>query len=326
MTFFSIIIPVYNGSRHLPICLRSVQASSFTNWELIVVDDGSTDDSATIAEEMGAMVVQLNGRHGPAAARNRGAEIANGRYLFFTDSDCQLHVDTLQKAADILTANPRLDALIGSYDNAPAASNFLSQYKNLHHHYIHQTSQSTAQTFWTGCGAINRDSFCQLGGFNAQRYPRPSIEDIELGYRLIQQGGQIRLATNVQLKHLKTWHWHSLLRSDIFDRAIPWAQLLREQKNIAADLNLQWSHRFSAMLVVLLLISLLLFPFVGRLRPFPPLTISLLLILNWPLYQFFWQQRGFLFALLAILWHWFYYFYSFLAFMLGHLHPFTHNQ
>ena len=319
MTFFSIIIPVYNGADHLPICLNSVQSSTFTDWELIVVDDASTDASAAIAEEWGAQVLQINGRSGPAAARNIGAERANGRYLFFTDSDCQLHSDALQQAADILQVSPQLDALIGSYDNAPAAANFLSQVKNLHHHYIHQTSQSAAQTFWTGCGAIKRKRFYQLGGFNATRYPRPSIEDIELGYRLIAQGGKIRLAAAVQVKHLKRWHWLSLLRSDIFARAIPWTQLLREQKIITADLNLQWLHRLSALLVLLLIMSLVVLPRFPRIRPLIPLCLANLLLLNRQLYQFFHRQQGSLFTLQAILWHWFYYLYSLLAFIFSYL-------
>ena len=317
MPFFSLIIPVYNGAAHLPTCLRAVQASSFTDWELIVVDDGSTDDSAAIAQQLGARLLTMNGRSGPAAARNLGAGEADGRYLFFTDSDCQLLPDTLQQAAHVLWANPDLDALIGAYDNSPAASNFLSQYKNLFHHYIHRTSQPGARTFWAGCGAINRDVFLRLGGFDARRYQRPCIEDIELGYRLVEQGGKIRLDATVQVKHLKQWQWHTLLRSDIFDRAIPWAQLLREQGAITADLNLQWSHRISALVVLMLLASVTAVPLYSWSYPLIVIWVVILLGLNRKLYHFFFKQCGLFFTIRAILWHWFYYFYSSVAFILG---------
>lgn len=317
MPFFSLIIPVYNGAAHLPTCLQAVQASSFTDWELIVVDDGSTDDSVVIAQQLGARVLLTNGRYGPAAARNLGAREANGRYLFFTDSDCQLHLDTLQQAANILCENSDLAALIGTYDDTPAAPNFLSQYKNLFHHFIHQTSQPGARTFWTGCGAIKREVFLRLGGFDARRYPRPSVEDIELGYRLVEQGDKIRLVATVQVKHLKQWQWYTLLRSDIFDRAIPWAQLLREQGTMTADLNLQWPHRVSALVVLLLLVTVAAMPLYSWSYLLIVIWIVILLGLNWKLYHFFNKQRGLFFTMRAILWHWFYYFYSSVAFILG---------
>ena len=70
------------------------------------------------------------------------------------------------------------------------ANNFVSQYKNLFHHFVHQDASGTATSFWAGCGAIRRDIFLRLGGFNTA-YKRPSIEDIELGYRLTRAGHRI---------------------------------------------------------------------------------------------------------------------------------------
>jgi glycosyltransferase involved in cell wall biosynthesis len=311
--FFSIIIPVYNGAATLAACLESVYASDFTDWELIVVDDGSTDQSADIARLYGALLLSNNGRWGPAAARNLGAGAARGRYLFFTDADCRLRRNTLSHAAAVLQSEPALDALFGSYDDQPAAPNFLSQYKNLFHHYIHQNSRPVATTFWTGCGAMSRATFLALGGFDAARYPRASIEDIELGYRLTQAGGLIRLAKNVQAQHLKQWTFTGLLLTDIRDRAIPWARLLRRLPHRPADLNLQTHHRLS----VIALWGLLLSVASGRKKgPRLPRTLLLtggLLWLNRDLYRFFYRRRGVWFTARAILWHWFYYGYGSLA-------------
>ncbi|MFQ5400687.1 MAG: glycosyltransferase family 2 protein [Anaerolineae bacterium] len=310
--FFSIIIPVHNGTATLGQCLQSVFDSAFREWELIVVDDGSTDSSAEVARQAGLRVMVTDGRLGPAAARNLGAEAANGRYLFFTDADCQLHRETLARAAHILQADAGLDALFGSYDDEPAASNFISQYKNLFHHAIHQTSSEKATTFWAGCGAIRRDRFLVLGGFDARRYPRPAIEDVELGYRLTQASGRIRLAKEVQVKHLKRWTLISLLRSDICDRAIPWARLLHQQRPMPADLNLQMHHRLSAAALSLMLAMLL---WGGTAVSLLPLTLALtsgifLLWLNHDLYRFFYRKRGLIFTLRAIPLHWLYYTYS----------------
>lgn len=333
---FSLIIPVYNGGDHFKRCLRSVRASRFTDWELIVVDDGSTDDSSHWAAQFGATVLYTNGRQGPAAARNLGSQQAHGRYLFFTDADCELHADTLSVAAAHLKANPAVDALFGSYDRQPAAQNLVAQYKNLFHHYVHQTSHEQATTFWTGCGCIKRDLFLKLGGFDATRYRRPAIEDIDLGYRLTQQGGQIRLLKPMQVKHLKAWTVLSLLKSDIFDRGIPWTELLFRYQAFRGDLNLQTHNRVSVVAIWgwvgcvawrLLegwppsLSSIFNPPLRGMARVvntallvFLPL---LLLWLNRDLYRFFQRERGPRFALQAIPLHWLYYFYNAISFGCG---------
>jgi glycosyltransferase involved in cell wall biosynthesis len=317
--FFSIIIPVYNGGSQFERCLNTVQRSSFTDWELIVVDDGSTDGSQLLANRHGAKLFETAGRAGPAVARNLGARLAKGHYLYFIDADCELHPDTLATIAKHFSANPGLDALFGSYDDAPEATNFVAQYKNLFHHYVHQNSQEEASTFWTGCGAIKRSLFLTLGGFDVLRYRRPSIEDIDLGYRLKQNGGRIHLVKQVQVKHLKAWTLTSLLKSDILDRGIPWTRLILRDRSFNADLNLQTHNRVSVVAVYVLLLALL----VSLLQPTALLLAlalaGLLVWLNLRLYRFFYQKRDLLFALKVIPMHWLYYVYNGLAFGCGML-------
>ncbi len=325
----SIIIPVYNGGRQLTRCLIALKQSTFTYYELIVIDDGSGDNSATVAWALGAQVFATQGRLGPGAARNMGAKLAHGQYLFFVDADCEVHPNTLAQILQIFQQRSELDALFGSYDDAPAASNFIAQYKNLFHHYVHQHGNEDASTFWGGCGAIKRDRFLALGGFDVQRYQHPSIEDIELGYRLKKSGGNICLAKHIQVKHLKAWTLTSLLKTDIFDRGIPWTRLILRDKVFKADLNLQTHNRISVVTVYGLLLSL----GVGLLQP-PVFLLSLglallLLWLNINLYRFFYQKRGIFFTLRVIPMHWFYYSYNALAFGTGLLlhwqDKFKHN-
>jgi len=318
---FSVIIPVYNGMATLRRCLVAVQQSTFTDWELIVVDDGSTDGSGPLATELGAMLLHTAGQQGPAAARNLGAQAARGEYLFFTDADCEIHADTLAAAAQIFQQNPALDALFGSYDDQPGAPNMVAQYKNLFHHYVHQTSHERATTFWTGCGAIKRARFLALGGFDIERYARPSIEDIDLGYRLTLSGGQIQLAKHVQVKHLKAWTLPTLLKSDIFDRGIPWTQLLLRYRTFDQDLNLQTHNRLSVVAVWGMVLAL----GIGLLKPrfrlaSGGLVVSLMGLLSWlnfDLYRFFYRQRGGWFTAQALLLHWLYYFYNAISFACG---------
>ena len=284
-----------------------------------MVDDGSTDGSAELAQELGARV--LTGRRqrgGPAAARNRGATEARGAVLLFLDADVLVRPDSIAAIAAIFRDNPDVDALFGSYDDHPGAANFLSQYKNLLHHHVHQTSCPEATSFWSGFGAIRRVAFHRLGGFD-ETYTRPCIEDIELGYRLIGAGGRILLRHDLQVTHLKRWTPLGLLRTDIRDRALPWTRLLLRSGHVPADLNLRPASRLSVACVYLLALSLfgaLLHP--AALVVVPALLLALL-ALNAPLYTFFLRARGPLFTLAALPWHWAYYAYSGACFVVGTL-------
>ncbi|MBD2036606.1 glycosyltransferase family 2 protein [Leptolyngbya sp. FACHB-321] len=314
----SIVIPVYNGGQAFVDCLNAINQSEFRDWELIVVDDGSTDSSAIVAQQFGANLLHTNGRLGPGAARNLGAAIAQGEFLCFVDADCEVHSDTLAQLAQVLQSQSHISAVFGSYDDAPKAKNFVAQFKNLMHHYVHQTGYEEATTFWAGCGAVRRSLFLKLGGFDVRRYPRPSIEDIHLGYRIQQAGGKIQLAKQVQVKHHKAWRLGSLIKVDIFDRGIPWTQLLLEYPNgFVNDLNLKGSNRMSVVAVYSLLVLLPLTVYVPHMGWLMGLLAAILLWLNRDVYQFFQQKRGLVFASRAVFMHWLYYFYSGIAFGLG---------
>lgn len=318
----SVIVPVYNGGEGFIACLEALRSSAgiaSESWEIIVVDDGSTDGSAEWARAGGIQVVPTpRERSGPAAARNVGAGVARGDVLFFVDADVLVTPDTLARVVAAFRSSPAIAALFGSYDTKPAAPNPLSQYKNLFHHYVHQTSSAEATTFWAGCGAVRTSVFHELGGFD-ERYQRPCIEDIEFGYRLTRAGYKVRLCHELQVTHLKRWTATKLLRSDIFDRGIPWAKLLVGERAFAADLNLQASNRISVVCIYLLgavMGAALLQPRVAVAAV--PLVLALFAF-NAPLYRFFRRQRGAHFLLVVVPWHWLYYGYSGLCFIIGTL-------
>jgi glycosyltransferase involved in cell wall biosynthesis len=244
--FLSVIVPVHNDPERLRACLASLAAAGAARYEVIVVDDASTDATRATAGEMGVPLICLEDRVGPASARNRGAERAAGQYLLFIDADISVRPDTLEQVAAAFTADPALDALFGSYDTAPAELNLLSQYKNLFHHFVHQSGREDASTFWSGCGAIRRALFLEMGGFSAG-YGRPSIEDIELGARLRGAGRRIALRKDIQVTHLKRWTFWGILRSDVWDRGVPWTRLLLRERSLPNDLNLRLSQRVSAL-------------------------------------------------------------------------------
>jgi GT2 family glycosyltransferase len=246
----SIVVPVYNGESELARCLAALRSSTVAPLEVIVVDDSSTDESPQVAELFGARVLRTGGRCGPAKARNLGAREAAGSVLFFLDADVVAQADAIGRVQQAFANDAALDALIGSYDDDPADRDFLSQYKNLMHCYVHQTGQEQASTFWSGCGAMRREVFLAHSGFD-ESYARPAIEDIELGYRLFQAGHRMALDKDLRVKHLKKWTFWNLLKTDILDRGIPWTELILRDRNMPNDLNLQLSQRISVALAFL---------------------------------------------------------------------------
>jgi glycosyltransferase involved in cell wall biosynthesis len=306
----SVIVPVFNGRRFLPRCLDAIQRSSFRRFEVIVVDDASTDDSAAIARAHGAQVASLPVQSGPGAARNHGVRAARGPIVFFVDADVVIHADSMARVVADLHAHPDVAAVFGSYDDTPAESNFVSQYKNLYHHFTHQQANEDAATFWAGCGAVRREVFLTSGGFDHARYPRPSIEDIELGYRLRRLGHRILLDRQLQGKHLKRWTLGSMLRADIRDRAIPWSQLILSSGSLVNDLNLKRSERLCAALVVLALALLPVAPYLPGAALASLGSIGVVVALNHKLYRFWLSRRGPWFAGRALPLHCLYYLYS----------------
>jgi len=247
----SVIIPVFNAEQDLGSALRSLALSIELPIECIVVDDGSTDGSAEVARKFGATVISMEKRGGPAIARNRGASGASGDILFFLDSDVCVRPETVQRIASAFANDLGLSALIGSYDDDPHRQDFISQYRNLMHHYVHQSGQEAASTFWSGCGAIRRQVFEEISGFD-ESYGRPAIEDIELGYRLHQSKHRVLLDHDLTVKHLKRWTFWTLIKTDIFDRGIPWTELILRARCMPNDLNIQLSQRVSVALAFLL--------------------------------------------------------------------------
>lgn len=313
----SVIVPVRNGGEKFRCCLLSILAARQKPEEVIVVADGDTDGSGVMAASMGIRVISTGPSPlGPAGARNAGAQAATGDILFFVDADVEMHHDCVGLVRKFFVKNPSMAAAIGSYDDAPFETNFFSQYKNLFHRYTHQRARSEASTFWGACGAVQREVFFETGGFD-ERFTRPSIEDIELGYRLKKSGHRIRLLKNLQVKHLKEWRFMSLLKSDIFDRAIPWTRLILKQKRIPSDLNLKITDRISCLAVFGLIMSLP-FTFMNRwLWIVAGVCLSLIIILNKDLYLYFLRLRGVVFAVKSMLFHWLYLCYSGLSFMFG---------
>lgn len=194
-----------------------------------------------------------------------------------------------------------MDAVFGAYDEEPAAPGFLSRYRNLLHRYVHLQSAGESDSFWAGCGAVRRSAFAAIGGFNAVRYPRPQIEDIDLGYRLRDRGSRTWIRPEIQGTHLKRWTFVGALRTDLCDRGIPWVRLLLERERLTrpAGLNLKPGESLKIALVGAAIILLLLAWPIRKPELLVPAGVALALVLlsNHALIRWFFRKEGPVFAL-----------------------------
>lgn len=311
----SVVMPVYNGGafivRSLPPLIDMLRREEIV--EVIVVDDSSTDDTAAAAAAMGASVVPSGGRLGPGGARNQAAAFAKGGILWFVDADVVVHDDAALELRQAF-ADPGITAVFGSYDDRPPATNFLSQYKNLVHHFYHHRGRREASTFWAGCGGVRKDAFLAVGGFDVVRYTRPSIEDIELGYRLRAAGGRILLSPALQGTHLKEWRLLNLIHTEVFCRAIPWSRLMLSRTGMVDDLNVGAAERLRAVLAGVFMVGVAASPHPAVPAWLAPALLAAIALANASLVSLFYRRKGLLFALGGLLFHQVYYLYSSAAF------------
>jgi glycosyltransferase involved in cell wall biosynthesis len=293
----SIIVPVHNGAATLPACLKALIEAPGPSREILVSDDASDDDSAEIARSMGVLVIRSDANRGCGPARNAAALQARAPILLFVDSDVVIHADALERIAEFLDENANYSAVFGSYDAKPSAENFVSQYRNLLHHFTHQNGKFEAETLWTGLGAIRKSAFEHVGGF---RDDRRALEDVELGLRLSSDGFRIALDRRILGTHLKPWTLRTMVKTDIFHRALPWSALILERGKLTNDLNTNANGRLGVASVFLATVSLLLaaaWPVFGLMTV---VAMIAMLVSIRPLLRYLRRERGLWFALRSI--------------------------
>ena len=296
--FFSIIIPYYNSAETIGRLLTSIRRSKGAPpYEVIVVDDGSDDGSKEkfkSRKQETLRVVTLHKNMGPAVARNRGVNVARGKFVVFADSDVELFPDALANLAKIYTDDPDVVAVTGVWVKEQRSKAFFPNYKALRDwsYWINERDKSGYYfLFSTRIASIKKTVFVRLGGFD-ETYPAPLVEDIELTYRIARRYAII-FAPNVRVRHEFEGFWP--IAKKYFLRAYYWTRLYARRKKFDPVATTWWEAltTISGVAVVFFLLMSLMSP-IGRMGLMTSLLLHLFLTRKF--LAFMVREKGIVFA------------------------------
>jgi len=296
MPILSVIVPCYNSSRTLASCLEAIKLSAANDTEIIVIDDGSTDNSAVIAEKYADKLIRLKNNLGKSYARKAGIDAASGEVIVNIDSDVIIQKDTLNIITRYFADNPETDAVTGLLAKKHPHKDFFSQYKNLYMHYIFKRLPEKVNFLFGSICAVRRKAafLCD----NSYRY----CEDTAYGQQLATSGRRIVFLSRLEVRHLKKYNFFSLLVNDlrvpfdwanIFLKFKGWKQL---GKNKVGFIHAPAEQLVSVTLAPLIVAFILLY-FSGFIsfKPYILLLIPLWLALNMKFLSFLLNEKGLVF-------------------------------
>lgn len=216
----SLVIPTHNRMNLLRRCLKAAVRQDYPDYEVIVADDGSTDETGSMVQQEFPQVrlIRQEPNRGPAAARNRGIEAASGAVIAFTDDDCLLPLNFLSRLAEGYRKYPDV-AGVGGYLEAPddlVRTNPFARYEAyVTHRVYHAGSEEYLGGFECMAGGTNSMSYRasvlqEIGGFD-ESFPYAAGEDADLKWRIVQRGYRL-LYVPVKVVHMQPYTFRAFWR------------------------------------------------------------------------------------------------------------------
>ncbi len=294
----SIVIPTYNSDKLIANLLDSVFKSNVKNFEVIIVDDCSTDDTVEIVKNYPLKLVELRENSGPAKARNIGVKKARGDIIFFLDSDIVLQKGTIEEVEEYFRSNPSSNCVIGICTKEPLNEGFVPRYMALFE-YIHLSGSKAenVSVFSPRCGAVRTDFFKKMGGFN-EKYAGADVEDFEFARR-VNEVDRIVLNRKMIVKHQFAGFKQAM--KNYFKRAIMWVHLFIKKRRLDNAGPSVPSNGIAAIAAFSSLLALLIAPFIGAALYIFIFFICVYLISITRWLKFMLNEAGLLFALMAVL-------------------------
>ena len=228
----SVIIPIRNGATTIGKCLEAALASHHANFEVIVVDDSSEDNSIAVITQYPCKLVRLSQHAGAARARNLGVQHARGSILFFTDADCLLQDDTLALAVSTLAAEGPGAIVGGTYTVAPYDRRFCSRFQSVFIHYSETRNAPQADYLATHALAVDAATFQNNRGF--AEGAMPILEDVEFSHRLRRAGCRLVMNPAIQVQHIFDYSLFRSLRN-AFIKSMYWTGYAIGNRGLLAD-------------------------------------------------------------------------------------------
>ncbi|MEW5744752.1 MAG: glycosyltransferase [Nitrospirota bacterium] len=254
--FISVIIPNRNGSATIGLSIEAALASDYPRFEVIVVDDCSTDGSVEVIRRYPCRLVRLAAHGGASKARNRGAQESRGELLFFTDADCLLAPGALAAANRIATGQGPDAAVGGTYTRVPYDAGFFSLFQSVFVNYSELKRKDDPDYLATHALAIDARTFERAGGF-AEEF-MPILEDVEFSHRLRRRGYRLMMSPDILVQHIFNY---SLRRSlgNAFKKTKYWIVYSLKNRDLLADSGTASVELKLNGLVFLLMALLILF-------------------------------------------------------------------
>ena len=274
----SIIIPVYNASAHIGGVIETCRKIDYPDLEIVAVDDGSSDDSAAIADSHSVKVIrQKNG--GPAKARNSGWRAAEGEICFFTDSDCFPKIDSITRLSDHFK-DSSVAAAGGTYDIANPEK-ILPRLIHAEISARHAKMSKDADFLGSFNLAVRREVLEEVGGFN-EDYKTASAEDNDLSYRIRKAGKKMVFDISAAVAH---HHEESLIRylKQQYNHGKWRVKLYNDHKDMKSGDSYSGLFDFVQPILGFLLIPTLPLAFIESTRNLYMVLLSVYIILQFPM-------------------------------------------
>jgi glycosyltransferase involved in cell wall biosynthesis len=305
--FISIVIPNHNNVATIGKCLEAIFTSEYRNFEVIVVDDSSTDSSVDIIRQYPCRLICFKERRGASAARNTGAINSNGEIIFFIDADCIIAKDTLTIVNRIMSEHKPDTVIGGTYTPVPSDRDFFSRFQSAYIHYSETKNPDRPDYIASHAMVIYAETFRKHHGFLENFMP--ILEDVELSHRLKKAGCRLLMYPDIQVKRIFNFNLFKSLKN-AFRKTKYWTIYSIKNRDALTDsgtasIELKSNVFLYSLSLVFLSLGLILkkyslFYIIG-------LLFILNFHINWRLFSSFYKTGGILFFLQAYAYYTFIY-------------------
>jgi len=282
----SIIIALYNQENEIKICLDSIFKSKWKKFEVIVVNDCSTDNSLEVAKNYPCKIFNTKENSGPAKARNIGTENSRSEIFFFLDADTKVRNNTLEMIYNTFKKNPKIWALVALPNINSLKKGNAPDHNALKNHYTLYSAKKYSNYFTTQMGGIRKKYFNKIGGFN-QKFESADIEDIEFGLKIPK--GKTLITKDIIIGH----HFPDFknILKKYFRRATMFTDLVRRTKTLS-ETHSNMKNTISVFLIMFNLVSIFFMLFHPLSLALFLITGSIFLVLNKDFIVFSTRKRG----------------------------------